>query len=202
MSNQENLPPNNDSLEQNNPQNQETQNHNNDNRPHNTDNQSHNTDNQSHNTDNQSHNTDNQSTPNDQQTNNSYKKETGLVLCCMDHKFINQTFEFLKKVPSSTFDYIILSGASLGYNTGNECWKNMFLDHVDLALQKNDINKIIVIDHDNCSAYKLHYADIRKDPDLEEEYHYINMLKFKKDIKKIYPDLTVFTHLLKIKNNL
>jgi hypothetical protein len=125
------------------------------------------------------------------------KKEIGLVLCCTDHRFINKTFEFLKDHPTSTFNYIILSGASLGYNTGSECWKNTFLDHVDLAIKTNNINKIIVIDHDNCTSYNSHYNDLEKDPDLEDEYHYINMLKFKKEMKKFYPELTVFTHLLK-----
>lgn len=125
------------------------------------------------------------------------KKEIGLVLCCTDHRFINKTFEFLKDHPTSTFNYIILSGASLGYNTGSECWKNTFLDHVDLAIKTNNINKIIVIDHDNCTSYKSYYKDLEKDPDLEDEYHYINMLKFKKEMKKFYPELTVFTHLLK-----
>lgn len=125
------------------------------------------------------------------------KKEIGLVLCCTDHRFITKTFEFLKDHPTSTFNYIILSGASLGYNTGSECWKNTFLDHVDLAIKTNNINKIIVIDHDNCTSYKSYYNDLEKDPDLEDEYHYINMLKFKKEMKKFYPELTVFTHLLK-----
>lgn len=150
-----------------------------------------------HNQENYTHNNHSNQDSDNEYTEHFYKKEIGLVLCCTDHSFINKTFEFLKDHPTSTFNYIILSGASLGYNTGTECWKNTFLDHVDLAIKTNHINKIIVIDHDNCTSYKSHYNDLQKDPDLEDEYHYINMLKFKKEIKKFYPELTVFTHLLK-----
>jgi carbonic anhydrase len=122
----------------------------------------------------------------------------GLVLCCMDHRFIDHTTNFLKNDTSvHAYDYITLSGASLGYNANNECWKNTFLEHIDIAIKLNNIVKIIVIDHEDCSAYQLHYKDIINDPDLEEEYHYINMLEFKKNIKKLYPHLPIFTHLLK-----
>lgn len=155
-----------------------------------------------HNQENNSYNNSNYNNNSNQDSDEEFtehfcKKEIGLVLCCTDHRFINKTFEFLKDHPTSTFNYIILSGASLGYNTGSECWKNTFLDHVDLAIKTNNINKIIVIDHDKCTSYKSHYNDLEKDPDLEDEYHYINMLKFKKEMKKFYPELTVFTHLLK-----
>lgn len=123
----------------------------------------------------------------------------GLVLCCMDHRFIDHTTNFLKNDTSvHAYDYIILSGASLGYNANNECWKNTFLEHIDIAIKLNNIVKIIVIDHEDCGAYQLHYKDIINDPDLEEEYHYINMLEFKKNIKKLYPHLPIFTHLLKL----
>ena len=44
----------------------------------------------------------------------------GLVLCCMDHRFLDQTKEFLQNDTSvKAYDYIILSGASLGYNSNN-----------------------------------------------------------------------------------
>jgi carbonic anhydrase len=123
----------------------------------------------------------------------------GLVLCCMDHRFIDHTTNFLKNDTSvHAYDYITLSGASLGYNSNNECWKNTFLEHIDIAIKLNNIVKIIVIDHEDCGAYQLHYKDIINDPDLEEEYHYINMLEFKKNIKKLYPHLPIFTHLLKL----
>ncbi len=132
-------------------------------------------------------------------TDDTNNKGVGLVLCCMDHRFINHTIEFLKNDTSvKAYDYIILSGASLGYNSNNECWKNTFLEHIDIAIKSHNIVKIMVIDHEDCGAYKLHYKDIIDDPDLEEEYHYINMLEFKKNIKKLYPYLPVFTHLLKL----
>lgn len=126
------------------------------------------------------------------------KHKVGLALCCIDYRFIDKTIDFLKnKSKNIEFNLITLSGSSLGFNEGNDCWKNTFLEHIDITIKLYNINQIYVIDHDECDSYKYYYSDIHKDPDLEEEYHYINMLQFKKKLKKIYPNIPVYTHFLK-----
>lgn len=125
------------------------------------------------------------------------KPIVGLVLSCIDYRFMDETIKLLKKdCCVDYFDHTILAGASLGYNQNTyECWKKTFIEHLELAIELHDIKKIIVVDHEDCGAYKLFYPDI--EPRLERKYHYINITDFIKSIKELYPDIPVEGYLLK-----
>ena len=88
--------------------------------------------------------------------------QIGLVLSCIDYRFVDKTNAFLKKEYKCVlFDKFNLAGSSLGSNK-NRDWRCTFLHHVKLAIELHDITKIIIIDHENCAAYKLYKNELSK----------------------------------------
>jgi len=64
-----------------------------------------------------------------------------------------------------------------------------------LALELHHIKKIVVIDHEDCGAYKLIYPCIEKCK-CEKILHIKNIKKFIYKMKKLYPDLEYAGYLL------
>ena len=128
------------------------------------------------------------------------KKEIGLALSCIDYRLFDSTIELLREdCCVDAFDHTILAGASLGYNqTEYTCWPNTFIEHVDLAIKLHKITKIVVIDHEDCGAYKLFYPDLERHHHREREYHIKNIKKFIKHMKKKYPDLKFSGYILRL----
>lgn len=127
-----------------------------------------------------------------------HKKEIGLALSCIDYRLFDATIELLKKdCRVDAFDHTILAGASLGYNQIKyKCWPKTLRNHIDLAIELHKIKKIVVIDHEDCGAYKLFYPDLEEKPHREKHYHKKNVKKFIKTMKSIYPDLHYSGYLL------
>jgi len=119
------------------------------------------------------------------------KKEIGLALSCIDYRLFDSTIELLREdCCVDAFDHTILAGASLGYNqTEYTWWPKTFIEHVELAIELHKIKKIVVIDHEDCGAYKLFYPELEKDKChcKERELHIKNIKKFIKHMKKKYP---------------
>lgn len=128
------------------------------------------------------------------------KKEIGLALSCIDYRLFDATIELLKKQCCvDAFDHTILAGASLGYNQHEyKCWPKTFIDHVKLAIELHHIKKIVVIDHEDCGAYKLFYPKLEHKPECERHYHIKNVKKFIKHMKKLFPDLLYAGYILNL----
>lgn len=128
------------------------------------------------------------------------QKEIGLSLSCMDYRLFDATIELLKKdCKVDAFDHTILAGASLGFNQNDyKYWKQTLINHIDLAIKLHKIKKIVVIDHEDCGAYKLAYPHLKDYPECERKYHIKNIHKFIKNISKMYPDLHYSGYLLSL----
>jgi len=125
-------------------------------------------------------------------------KELGLALSCIDYRLFDATIELLKKdCCVDAFDHVVLAGASLGYNQNDYTfWKKMFIDHVELALKLHNIEKIVVIDHEDCGAYKLIYPHVEDCRKCEKKLHIKNVKQFIKRMRKLYPKLHYSGYLL------
>ena len=128
----------------------------------------------------------------------SKKKEIGLALSCIDYRLFDATIELLKEECCvDAFDHTILAGASLGYNqTKYPCWSHTFLEHVNLAIDLHKIKKIVVVDHEDCGAYKLFYPELKHKPCCEKKYHIRNIRKFIADMKRRYPRIRFTGYML------
>jgi len=91
---------------------------------------------------------------------------------------------------TKSFDFTTLAGASLGFNQNKyKCWRETFLQHVDLAINLHKINKIIVIDHMDCGAYKLFYPNMKSNSEEERLLHIKNIKIFVDKLRNIFPQL-------------
>ena len=114
-----------------------------------------------------------------------------LLLTCIDFRTLNDTHNYMKYLGyNDDYDHFILAGASLGVNqTEYPQWKSTFWRHLQLSDQLHNIQKIIVIDHSDCGAYKLFYPDANITLENEFPYHVDNILKLKKAVNILHPQI-------------
>jgi len=122
-----------------------------------------------------------------------------IVLSCIDFRFVNDEIYFLNNDHKNNFNQFSLAGASLGYNqTTFPEWRVTFDKHVELSKQLHDIDKIVVIDHMDCGAYRILYDNEEMTKDEEYELHIKNLNKFKTIASKKFPSLKISTYLIEI----
>jgi carbonic anhydrase len=124
----------------------------------------------------------------------------GFSLSCIDYRLFEATIELLRQdCQIDAFDHTILAGASLGYNQNKYVtWSSTWLDHVNLAIKLHNIQKIVVIDHEDCGAYKLFYPDLKDHPKRERKYHIKNIKEFINYVRHIYPNMEYAGYLLNL----
>lgn len=111
-----------------------------------------------------------------------------LVLCCIDFRFVDDITRYMNDNGYwNDYDLFTLAGASLGYNvellpTSNQThnherpWTKTFDQTVELAIKLHNIERIIVIDHFDCQAYKTYYG-LPQEPKSDTISYHMNNLK-------------------------
>lgn len=127
-------------------------------------------------------------------------RSKAIVLNCMDFRLIDDLTRFFDQLGyNNNYDDFILAGASLGFNqTKYPHWKKIFLRHVELARTLHHIKEIIIVDHMDCGAYKLFYNKTSIPQDEEHRLHVQNLMDMEKELRKLFPDLSVKKFLMKI----
>jgi carbonic anhydrase len=117
-----------------------------------------------------------------------------LLLSCMDFRLVDDTARYMKtRGLTGKYDHIILAGAALGALTEKfPAWNQTFLDHVSVAIDLHKIQKVMVLDHRDCGAYKVILGqDFAKDPAKETAIHAEQLKQLRKMIQAKYPTLAV-----------
>lgn len=132
------------------------------------------------------------------------KKPSTLIMTCIDYRLIDDYVIVLDQLNlTHDYDQFILAGASLAftddshkskcstckvektvYNTvGNDLdfdlYQKAYFDHLLLAIQVHHIKKVMIIDHEDCGAYKLYYHN-----NYDLDTHRKNIKAFVKKVKK------------------
>jgi len=121
-------------------------------------------------------------------------KTEALLLSCMDYRLIDEIDRYMtSRGLRDKYDHIILAGASLGAITEKyPAWSKTFWGHLDVAIQLHHINKVIVMDHRDCGAYKVILEkDFYQDPVKETAIHSEKLNELRRQIKAKYPKLEV-----------
>ncbi|MCP5196224.1 MAG: twin-arginine translocation signal domain-containing protein [Gammaproteobacteria bacterium] len=124
-----------------------------------------------------------------------------LLLSCMDYRLIDDLVKYMDgRGLTDQYDHVILAGASLGALTSDfKDWNKTFWEHLKISIDLHHINRVIVIDHRDCGAYKVILkADFAKDPMLEQNIHGKYLRDLEKAIRKRYPKLDVETLLMNL----
>lgn len=119
-------------------------------------------------------------------------KAQALVLNCMDFRLVDEGVQYFNaRGLRNNYDQVILAGASIGAlgKLGPE-WAATFWKHVDTAKSLHHIEKIIVVDHRDCGAYKIVFgADSVADKDIETALHRSQMILLREELRQKHPDL-------------
>jgi carbonic anhydrase len=122
-----------------------------------------------------------------------------LVLTCMDYRLVDDAVKFFDaKHFTGEYDQVSLAGASLAGVSDKFPSSNAAVwDHVQIAKTLHHIQKVIVLDHRDCGAYKVAFGDkFAAEKAAETVQHKEVMVMFKAALAKKHPDLGVEFYLM------
>ncbi|WP_043745992.1 carbonic anhydrase [Paramagnetospirillum magneticum] len=117
-----------------------------------------------------------------------------LLLSCMDYRLMDDIVRYMDgRAMTNKYDHVVLAGASLGVlQDKNLSWGQTFWDHVQVALDLHHIQKVIVMDHRDCGAYKVFLGpDSAKDAATETASHTAKLRALRTAINAKHPTLAV-----------
>jgi hypothetical protein len=119
-------------------------------------------------------------------------KAQALVLNCMDFRLVDEGVQYFNaRGLRNNYDQVILAGASIGAlgKLGPD-WAATFWKHVETAKTLHHIEKVIVLDHRDCGAYKIVFgADSIADKSIETALHRSQMILLREELKKRHPEM-------------
>lgn len=128
-----------------------------------------------------------------------------LLLTCIDFRFFNKVSRHIEDAGlSGKYDHVILAGAELGALVDfppdpRLHWQQFFLEHLKLSKDLHAINRVVILGHRDCGAYKK-FGVLPDHPTPEEEYaaHKHQADKLEALIKTFHSDLEVDKFLLNL----
>jgi len=122
-----------------------------------------------------------------------------LILSCIDFRMMEVEQQFLAQQQlSHRYDWVALAGASLalaGFPHAAEA--ETFWDQLEISQHLHHINRVIILDHQDCGAYASKVGPtLSQDPQQEQQVHatYLNQAYWAITAK--YPDLRVELYFL------
>ncbi len=115
-----------------------------------------------------------------------------LLLSCMDYRLLDDIVRYMdSRDLTDNYDQVILAGASLGATTNvYPQWGETFWSHLQLALDLHHVNRLIILDHRDCGAYKAIFGqDYAADPQRETEIHTVQMKELRAAVAQKHPTL-------------
>jgi carbonic anhydrase len=115
-----------------------------------------------------------------------------LALTCIDYRLVDDAVRFFDGLHlTNEYDQVSLAGASLAAVSAKFPASNdAFWSHVEIAKTLHHIKKVMVLDHRDCGAYKVAFADkFAAEHDAETAQHKSVMETFKAALAKKHPDL-------------
>ena len=110
-----------------------------------------------------------------------------LMLSCMDLRLIDDLGQFMEGDNLiNRYDQLVFAGAALGVmQPTHVAWREVFFQHLDIAVQLHDIHDVYIMEHRNCGAYshflgpEFEFSDTQEAQDAEEEAHrkYASLLR-------------------------
>ena len=118
------------------------------------------------------------------------------LVTCMDFRLFNDTNKLLKERGYDVnYDQFVLAGVSLGFLQDKYPeWGKALIDHIKISIKWHKIDKVILLDHLDCGAYKTFCPHLKKEDEMEE--HKKNLKLAKEKIQKEFPELNVRTWIL------
>ena len=132
------------------------------------------------------------------------KKYEAMVLSCMDPRFQKPVHKHLKnKKLTGKFSAFTIAGGSIGVtNNKFKKWHSTFWENLETSINLHKINKLIVLNHNDCGAAKIVNNNKNFNLRIENAIHKKSFNKLKKTLKKKFPKIKVSFKILSLKNAL
>ena len=80
-----------------------------------------------------------------------------LLLTCMDFRLMHDVALYMQnRGLKGKYDHVVLASASLGVLAEKfPNWGQTFWQHLDISIKLHKIEKLIVMDHRDCGAYRM-----------------------------------------------
>ena len=132
------------------------------------------------------------------------KKYEDMVLSCMDPRFQKPVHQHLKdKKLTGKFSAFKIAGGSIGVtNNKFKKWHSTFWENLETSINLHKINKLIVLNHNDCGAAKIANNNKNFNSRIEIAIHKKSFNKLKKTLKKKFPKIKVTFKILSLKNAL
>lgn len=132
------------------------------------------------------------------------KKFKAMVLSCMDPRFQPKIFNFLKKRKlTGKYSAFTIAGAAVGVtHTKFKKWHNVFFDNLSASIQLHKIEKLIVINHQDCGAAKIANSKKEFNNKVETDIHKVSFKKLKSNLRKKFPKLKVEFNVMALNNSI
>ena len=132
------------------------------------------------------------------------KKYEAMVLSCMDPRFQKPVHKHLKnKKLTGKFSAFTIAGGSIGVtNNKFKKWHSTFWENLETSINLHKINKLIVLNHNDCGAAKIVNNNKNFNSRIENAIHKKSFNELKKNLKKKFPKIKVSFKILSLKNAL
>jgi len=125
------------------------------------------------------------------------RKASTLLIACIDFRLRTETEIFMREdlKLSDDYDEIAVPGASLSLeNEQYPHWSKTVEDIISMAHSLHHIERIILLDHRDCGAYKLMFGEkYNTNRELETDIHKKIMARAKIAIQTKFPQLDGYT---------
>ena len=125
-----------------------------------------------------------------------------MVLSCMDPRFQPKVFNYLKKKKlTGKYSSFTIAGAAIGVTSKKfKKWQSTFLDNLSTSIKLHNINKLIVINHEDCGAAKIENGKKEYNSAIEKKIHKDSFKKIKLIIDRKFPELKINFKILSLKD--
>lgn len=129
-----------------------------------------------------------------------------IVLGCIDYRTQRPLDRFLRSIElRRAYDATLLPGASLAgtfrwpKETFADRWWMTVQDIIQASITLHSVQRLIIVDHLDCGAYRLAYSNGNSMP-LEEEYllHAQHLQEMRIATNRAHPELVVETYLMNV----
>ena len=130
------------------------------------------------------------------------KKYEAMVLSCMDPRFQPKVFNYLKKKKlTGKYSSFTIAGSAIGVTSKKfKKWQSTFLDNLSTSIKLHNINKLIVINHEDCGAAKIINGKKEFNSTIEKKIHKDSFKKIKSIMYRKFPELKINFKILSLKN--
>ena len=132
------------------------------------------------------------------------KKFKAMVLSCMDPRFQPKIFNYLKKRKlSGQYSAFTIAGAAVGVTHSKfKKWHRVFFENLSASIQLHKIDRLIVINHQDCGAAKIANSKKEFNNKVETDIHKVSFKKLKLNLRKKFPKLKIEFNVMALNNSI